>query len=1020
MSIAEFSIKNKVITLLVVVIFFFGGLYYFNNLGRLEDPEFTIKTAKVFTPYPGASPREVEEEVTDKVEDAIQELQYIDEITSKSYPGMSEIEVEIMPKYTKDDLPQIWDELRRKINDVQPDLPPGAEPSFVYDDYGDVFGLYYAITGDGYSYRELKEYAKYLKKEILIIDNVSKVDMGGTQEEQIFIEISQAKLASLKISPNLIIGLLESQNLISPSGNVKVGDSYIRINPTGQYTSEKELGDLLVTELSKDQLIYLKDIATIKRGYQEVPNFLIDFNNKPAVTLAVSLASGGNIIELEKKISDKLNFLKAYTPAGLEIHEIYNQAKYVDQSINGFVVSLIQALVIVIAVLLISMGLTSGLIIGGILLLSIFGTFIFMGIFGINLERISLGALIIALGMLVDNAIVVAEGILVKIKNRENPLESAKTVVNNTIWPLLGATIVGILAFAPIGLSDDSTGEYCSSLFYVIAISLLLSWYLAITATPYFCVTFIKPDKNKDTSSKQNTADKPEKLGLIYSLYKNILLYCIKFRWFTVAIMAILFIISLNGFKYVKQSFFPDSMTPIFMIDYWREQGADIRTTKKDVNEIVDYVLEQPGVEDVVSFTGKGATRFTLTYEPEKANASFSQLLIKVKSYEDIKPLSKKLNQKILDTYSSAETKSKYIRLGPGEDAKIEVRILGDDPVVLRSISEQVKDIMFNTKKAKNIKDDWRQKVQLLVPEYSDVKAKKTGITRPMLKQALLNNFSGRKIGIYREKDELLPIVSRPPDNERLDVSSINSLRIWSPTLSDSVPIEQVVDGFSTDTEDQLIYRQDRKRVITASCDPDNFNTNKLFSMIRTQVEGLNLPPGYFIEWGGEYESSTDAQAALFKQIPKGLFFMIVIVILLFSALKQPAIIFLTLPLAMIGVTLGLLLTGKEFGFMPLLGLLSLSGMLIKNAIVLIDQIDLEIKQGKDPFDAVVDSAISRVRPVSLAAATTVLGMIPLLPDVFFSSMAVLIMFGLSFATILTLLFVPVLYTIFFNIKYKN
>lgn len=1011
MDIAEFSIKNKVITLLVVFIIIFGGYSSYTNLGRLEDPEFTIKTAMVITAYPGASPTEVEQEVTDKIENAIQKLPYIDKITSKSYPGVSEITIDILPKYTKDNLPQIWDELRRKVNDVQSTLPPGTEKSIVNDDFGDVYGLYYSITGDGFSYRELKEYAKFIQKELLLISNVKKISINGTQDEQIFIEISQAKLSQLGISPEIIYNILRSQNLVSESGNVKVGSEYIRITPSGDYKSEQELGNILITEISKDKLIYLKDIANIIRSYQEVPNQIIRFNNKPCITLAISLASGGNIIDLENRIKSKLNQLEPYIPAGIEINEIYNQAKYVDKSIKDFVNSLLQALAIVIAVLLFAMGLRSGLIIGGILLLSIFGTFIFMELLKIDLQRISLGALIIALGMLVDNAIVVAEGILVKIQNKEDPVQSASTIVNNTKWPLLAATIVGIVAFAPIGLSDDSTGEFCSSMFYVIAISLLLSWYLAITTTPYFCVQYLKKNSKNEINNNYN--------NLFYKSYKNILLLCIKLKWLTVLIMLCLLVLSLYGFTYVRQSFFPYSMTPMFMIDYWRSQGTDIRETSNDMSEIEKYILQQENIESVTSFIGKGGIRFTLTYDPEQANSSYGQFLIKTKDYSDITHLSNNIGNFITNNYTQSEIKHKYIRLGPGEDAKIEARTLGDDVVILRTLSERIKDIMFKTGKAKNIKDDWRQKVKLLEPEYSDNKAKSTGISRAMLKKALLTNFSGRQVGIYRENDELLPIVSRPPDNERLDVSSIKSLQIWSPSVQDTVSIEQVVNNFETKTEDQLIHRQNRKRVITTSCDPDNYNTVKLFNEIKKNVEKLDLPPGYRIEWGGEYESSTDAQAALFKQIPKGIFFMMIIVILLFGSLKQPAIIFLTVPLAIIGVTAGLLITDKEFGFMPLLGLLSLSGMLIKNAIVLIDQIDLEIKEGKDKLNAVVSSSLSRARPVSLAAATTVLGMLPLLPDVFFSSMAILIMFGLSFATLLTLLFVPVLYTIFFKIKYE-
>lgn len=1008
MDIAKFSIDKKVITWLIVFLLIAGGLSAFSTLGRLEDPEFTIKTAMVFTPYPGATPEEVEEEVSDRVEMAIQKLQYIDEITSKSYPGMSEITVDIKPKYKKDDLPQIWDELRRKVNDVQRELPPGTLPSIVNDDFGDVYGIFYAITGDGYSYKELKEYAKFLRKELLLVNNVAKVSIAGAQEEQIFVEFSQARLSQLGISPRVIYQTLRSQNLVSPSGKVLVGDEQIRITPTGELDTVEAIGDLVIQKLGSDRLIYLKDIATISRGYEEVPTHIIRFNKQPALTLGISIASGGNIVELGKAIDTKLKTLEDNTPAGLQITQIYHQPTYVDQSVKNFVVSLLQALGIVLIVLLFAMGLRSGMIIGAILLLSILGTFIFMQLFHIDLQRISLGALIIALGMLVDNAIVVAEGILVRVQQGGDAKQAASNIVKQTMWPLFGATVVGILAFAPIGLSDDSTGEFCASLFYVILISLMLSWFLAITVTPLFCTKLLKPGKN----IKADPYDTK-----FYRMYKNFLCLCLKAKWMTVGVMIGLLVLSIYGFGFIKQSFFPDSMTPMFFVDYWRAQGTDIRATSRDMETIEKYISSLDGIDSVTSFVGKGSTRFTLTYTPEQPNTSYGQFSIKVKTYKQITSLSKNIINYIQENFPNSETKTKFIRLGPGRDAKIEVRFLGEDPLVLRQLANKAKNIMYKSGEAINIKDDWRQRVKVLQPDYSDTKARMTGISRSILKRALQTNFSGQQVGIYREGDELLPIVTRPPADERLNVSSINNMQIWSPILQGTVPIEQIVNGFNTVWEDQLVRRQNRKRTITASCDPSTMNANDLFNVLRPQIEAITLPTGYELEWGGEYEDATDAQAALGKQLPKGFFAMIIVVILLFNALKQPIIIWLTVPLAIIGVTAGLLGTGQPFGFMALLGLLSLVGMLIKNAIVLINQIDLEIREGKDRFNAVVDSAVARARPVSLAAATTVLGVIPLLPDIFFSSMAVTIMAGLTFATVLTLIFVPVLYVIFFRIR---
>lgn len=1013
MDIAKFSIEKKVTTWMTIIVFSFVGLASFFQLGRLEDPEFTIKTAMVYTSYPGASPKEVEDEVTDKIETAVQKLQYVDKITSRSYPGQSEVTVDIKDQYRKDDLAQIWDELRRKITDVQAELPPGVRTSVVNDDFGDVFGIYYALTGDGYSYRELYEYAKLLRKELLLINNVSKIEIAGDVSEQIIVEISQAKLAELGIAPKSINNLLTSQNLVAPSGEVRVGDEKIRIEVSGELDTIETIANLIITQTKSDKLIYLKDIAKVYRDYDDLPRHFIHYNGKPALSLGISIASGGNIVDLGHAINKRLNELSKITPAGLQIHKIYDQPDYVDKSVKNFVNSLLQAIAIVIIVLLFSMGIRSGFIIGSILLLSIFGTFVFMGLFSIDLQRISLGALIIALGMLVDNAIVVAEGVLVKIQQGKDAKKSASQIVEQTKWPLLGATIVGILAFAPIGLSDDSTGEFCGSLFYVILISLLLSWYFAITATPLFCVSFLKAPEKTDEQ-------KDEYGGPIYQAYLKLLKLCLKARWATVIVMLGLLVVSGYGFTHVKQSFFPDSMTPIFYVDYWRAEGTDIRATKEDIEKIEKYVTQLENVASVTSFIGHGAARFTLTYNVEQPNTSYAQLFIQTKSFEDIKTISKQVLDFIARDFSHSEGKSIFMALGPGGGSKIEARFLGSDPIILRQLSNQAQAIMRSQADAINIKDDWRQKVKVVQAEYSEKKGRRVGITRSTFKESLELNFSGTQAGLFRENDELLPIIVRPPEKERLNISSINNIKIWSNTANTTIPIQQVINGFNTEWQDQLIHRQNRKLVITTSCDPNKMNANDLFQILKPQIEAIKLPQGYSLEWGGEYEDSTNAQAALAKQLPKGIFFMIVIVILLFNALKQPAIIWLTVPFSIVGVTIGLLLTGESFGFMPLLGLLSLTGMLIKNAIVLIDQIDLEISSGKNPLSAVIDSSLSRMRPVVLAAATTVLGMIPLLPDVFFSGMAVTIMSGLTFATILTLVFVPVLYVIFFKIKYEE
>ncbi len=1011
MNLGRLCIENKVLGWLIIVVFTVAGAIAFGLLGRYEDPEFTIKDAKVITPYKGASPHEVEQEVTDRLESAIQQLGQVKYITSVSTAGKSEITVTIKDKYDKTTLPQVWDELRRKVNDAQSQLPPGAGPSIVNDDYGDVYGIFLALTGDGYSYAELKEIAKNLRKELLIVPNVAKVTIGGALEEQIFIELSQSKLAQFGVSPDTISNLLKTQNQVIPSGNVTIGTDRIRIQPTGEFGSLEAIGDLLIPNTKGNSTIYLKDIGTITRGYQEIPTQLIHYNGEPALTLAVSLVPGGNIVKLGEAIENKISKLKGTIPVGVNINYIYNQPILVNASVANFIINLIEALAIVIVILLMFMGLRSGILIGAILLLTVAGTLCFMYLLDISLQRISLGALIIALGMLVDNALVVVDGILVRSQQGQKTIDASDQVVKQTIWPLFGATVVGILAFSGIGLSQDKTGEYVGSLFQVILISLLLSWFLAVVIAPMLADLLFKP---KITDQVDPYA------GRFYKLFRNILLRCIKNRNKALAGLGIVLGLSVLGFTFVPPGFFPNSTTPIFYVDYWLVEGTDIRKTTQDVSKIEKHILGLEGVKQVSSFIGQGASRFMLVYTPESPNSSFAQLIVETKDYKQIPEIEKKIRAYLNADFPESDPKYKKIVVGPSPDGKIEARISGPKPDILRQLSAESKAIMLEDPGTESIRDNWRQRVLLSRPGYSESLARATGITRADLNNALQTSFGGSQVGLYRERDELIPIVSRLPQAERNNIDSMYNMFIWSPVKSANVPIQQVVQDFKTGWEDTRIHRRDRKQTITPSADPVSEPTGIVFDRLQPKIEAIKFPQGYELAWGGEHEAQHDAQAALASKLPIGFVLMILVVILLFSKLKQPLIIWLTVPLSIIGVTIGLLIARKPFDFMALLGFLSLTGMLIKNAIVLIDQIDIDIAEGKEKLQAVVDSAISRARPVSLAALTTILGVAPLLFDPFFVSMAVLIMSGLAFATVLTLFVVPVLYTIFFHISYES
>ncbi|WP_299018214.1 efflux RND transporter permease subunit [uncultured Photobacterium sp.] len=1013
-DIAAYFIKNKVISWMMTLIFLIGGTMSFFGLGRLEDPAFTIKDAMVVTAYPGATPLQVEEEVTYPIEKEIQQLPYVDEVNSISSRGLSQITVTMKNNYGPDDLPQIWDELRRKVNDLKPSLSPGVQEPQVIDDFGDVFGILLAITGDGYSYKELNDYVDYLRRELELIDGVGKVSVTGGQQEQVFIEISMQRLSSLGISPQTIYNTLQTQNLVTSAGAVRIGNEYIRVHPTGEFQDVDELGDLIITESGAAGLIYLRDVADIKRGFKEIPSNLVSYNGKRALNVGISFVSGINVVEAGKRVERRLAELKEQQPVGIDIGAVYSQPTEVDKSVSGFVVSLGQAVAIVIIVLLFFMGLRSGVLIGLILLLTVLGTFVFMKWMAIDLQRISLGALVIALGMLVDNAIVVVEGVLIGMQKGRTRMQAASDIVTQTKWPLLGATVIAVMAFAPIGLSQDSTGEYCRTLFTVLLVSLMLSWFTAISLTPFFSDLFFKKAK---VGGDDENAD--PYAGKLFVGYKAFLEFCMRRAWLTVIVLIAMLGASLFGFTQLKQSFFPASTTPMFMVDVWLPEGTDIRATNDTLSELEKVVSQNENVTYVSSSAGKGSQRFMLTYSPEKSYSSYGELIIRVKSFEDVIPVMTEFS-KVLDIqHPELEYKLKQIMLGPSSGAKIEARLVGPDPTILRGLAKQVVDIMNADPGAFNIRHDWRERNKVLEPIFNESQARRYGITKKDVDELLQMSFSGLTVGIYRDGTNLMPIVARLPDEERVDVTTIEGMKIWSPATAGYIPLQQVINGVNIRWEDPLIVRKNRKRMLTVMADPNPLGEETAATVqkrIQSQIESLEFPPGYSLEWGGEYESSADAKASLFQTMPMGYLFMFLITIFLFNKVKEALIVWATVPLAVIGVTTGLLALNTPFGFMALLGFLSLSGMLVKNGIVLLDQIEIEISSGKEKYQAVVDAAVSRVRPVCMAAVTTILGMIPLLPDVFFKPMAVTIMFGLGFATVLTLIVVPVLYRMFHSV----
>ena len=1010
MNIGIFAIKNRLITMIVILASLYGGWFAYENMPRFEDPEFTIRTAVIVTQYPGATPEEVANEITEPLETAIQQLQEVKSIVSTSSAGLSRINVDIKYEFSpsKESLQSIWSKLRNKVKDAQSSLPPNTPESIVNDDFGDVYGVYYLLTGDGYSYKELEEYAKQLRTNILAVDGVGKVSLSGLQSEAIYVEISRERAAILGLSVNNIVQDLSQQNAVTSAGNLKAGNRRLIIQPSGSIDSVEDIKNTVVST-DNGTLTYLRDIATVTREYVTPLRNEIRYNGEPAIGFGISNVTGANVVAMGNAIDKKLSEVEDQRPIGIQVHEYYHQGKITDDAVLNFALNVAAALAIVLITLFFFMGVKSALIIGAVLMITIAATLGTMYLVDIPMHRISLGALIIALGMLVDNAIVVTEGILVGTQKGEDKKVVTKRIIDRSIWPLLGGTLVGIIAFAPIGLAPGQTAEYTGHLFWVVMISLMFSWVFAITIVPFLGDLLFKqgtPDLEQTPDSK------------LMAKYKSFMRFMLTKRWLPIGVTIAMFLTAVWGFQFVKAGFFPASTTPQVVVDYWLPEGTDISQTKSDMLDIESTLAELEGVEAVQTLIGEGANRFMLVYSPESNNSSYGQFLLKVDSYDSIAGLIPTIQNNLDQNYPDAQAKVWQFQLGPGGGSKIEAEFSGSDPKVLRRLAEEAKAIMRADGRAISIKDDWRQAVSVIEPVYSATQGRRLGISREDLSKGLQQNFSGTSVGVYREGDSLIPIIARAPESERVDPNSIGQVQLISPLTGAAVPVEQVVESINTIWRDSLLKREDRVWLIKAQADPVAGDlASDLFLRLKPQIEAIELPPGYSLSWGGEQGDSSEANDDLASTLPLGLLAMVLTVVILFNALKQPLVIWLVVPLALIGVVLGLVVTGTPMEFMAILGLLSLSGLLIKNAIVLVDQMDVEIDEGKPRFDAIVDSAASRVRPVMMGALTTVLGVIPLFADAFFKSMAVVLVFGLTFATILTLVIVPVLYAVFFKVK---
>ena len=1006
MDIARASIKRSTVVLFICLLIVIGGISAYVSIGKLEDPAFTIKTAVVSIVYPGSTAYEAELEVANRMEDAIQAMGEIKKIRTRCAPGLAVIYVDIQDNYTAKDLPQIWNVLRQKVNDALIYLPSGCTV-VINNDFGDVFGQYYSLTGDGYTMKELYDYADFLKKELVLVPEVAKVSIIGEQTEGIYVEFYSSRLRSLGISTSTIFNILNQQNTLSQMGKTFYGEQYVTINPTGSLLTVDDFGEIVIGG-GEGHLIRLKEVAQIRRDYINPQSMMMFFNGQPSLGLGISTVTGGNVVTMGEAVSKRLDELQENCPIGMELHEIYMQSDGVIKSVNDFVINLVESLVIVVGVLLVFMGMRSGLMIGIVLLLTVAATLVVMNQQGIFLQQVSLAAMIIALGSLVDNAIVVAEGMLIGVQKGQSTEDAASETVSGSLWSMLGGTVIAILAFAPIGLSPDNTGEYCRSLLQVVGISMLLSWVLAITATPVFGDLMLKPAKQQGDPYG----------SFLFRAYKSLLEACLRNRFMTIAIVIGMFAFSLFTLvTFVEKVFFPSSTAMYFVADLWQREGTSINAQKDTTQKLAERLLKRPDVKNVTSTIGEGNLRFMLTYSPPDSDSAFSELLVEVKEGGNPQKVLAETQRIIDEEMPGVIGVCKLFSKGSSMSPVIEARFYGDDPDILRELAEQARQIMEKDPIHNCVRLDWCDKVTVFRPQIRKDRMQSLGLTRPQINNAILAGTTGLPVGEFRDGNKSLAILFGLVPEERHKIESLHALPIWAPSANEAVSIGSLISNVELSYEDNIIMRRNRRRVLTVASDVIlGGNTSEMQERIRSKIEAIPLPVGYEFEWGGEDESQQDAMSGMSKLFLPCLMLMFTIMVFLFNGFKQPFIIFISIPLIVIGVVLGLVLAGKPLDFLSIVGILSLVGMLAKNSIVLLDQVASDFASGKDRYQSIVDTGVSRLRPVSMSAITTVLGMIPLIWDSMFGPMAVTIMGGLTVSTILTMIFVPVMTAVFYKV----
>lgn len=1021
MNLTRLAITNNRVTAMLLMAVLVGGFSAYTTMEQAMDPGFTIRAAQIVTRFPGASSERVEALVTDPMETAVQQLPELDFVESTSKTGLSIVSVNIRNEFTE--MRPIWDSLRRKVDEAARNLPEGARPPEVNDEFGDVYGTLVAITGDGFDYRELKDFAQQFRDSLLRLDNVGKAEIWGTQDERVFIEYNDARLAELNLSVSQISQILQARNILISGGSLLAGDERLELEPTGNFNTVEELARTVISAPGRTDLLYLEDIAEITRGYVDPPSGEVRANGRPALLLAISVREGGNVVQLGEEVEALLARVSNQYPLGIAFDIVAFEPERVAKKVDDFANSVLQAVAIVLLSMLLMLGLRTGLVVASLIPSALLMSLLVMQWMDLGLNQMTLASLIISLGMLVDNAIVMSESIIVSMSEGMSPGKAAVSSAKELRIPLLTSSLTTSAAFLPIYLAEGTMGEYTGVLFIVVTITLLCSWLLALTVIPLFCTRFLKVKSAEGADAFDSR---------FYRSYRGVLFRLVRFPLISFALVLGVFFLAMLGFGLVPNLFFPPDDTPMMTAKFEAPIGTSIEKTEQLVADLDEFIESEllstesrpEGVVNWSAYVGQGAPRFTLSYGPPPSSPEYAYLLFNLTTAEMIPEFVRRIEQFCAERYPSVIPTVGPLALGSVIDNPVEVRVSGSDRDRVFGLVDSIKAQMQSIAGTKNINDDWGQQTKKLTVAIDESRARRSGVTHQDVAMSLQSVLNGYQATEYREGTELIPVTIRSIAADRQDVSKLESLNVYSQSQGTSVPLMQVAE-LAIEWQPAKLLRRDRLTTVTVSSElADGVTARDITAPLGEWIEKeqASWPPGYFYEFGGELEESAKSQGAISDKLPYAALFILILLVAQFNSVRRPLIILLTIPLALVGVVIGLLITQSFLGFMTLLGVISLAGIVINNAIVMIDRIAIEIQNGHAPPQAIIEAAQRRLRPILLTTVTTVGGLIPLWlgGGPMWESMAIAIIFGLIFATLLTLGVVPVLYALLFRVSFKG